>query len=181
MSDKIHLIYISAISVLFTLLWLSLNRSEKVEEVTKYVSDTLYLVKRDSFIEYVPKYIEKTKIDTLYLPTNNEPLFPLPIEQKHYQSVDNYDVWISGYEPQLDSIKTYSKVEYRTITNNITKEVLVNEWNLYPYIGFKSLNNEWMPSIGLMVKSPKTLMYGVEIGMYGEDVYWGVNVAYKLK
>lgn len=32
----------------------------------------------------------------------------LPVTQKHYSSID-YDAWVSGYEPQLDSIRTYSR------------------------------------------------------------------------
>lgn len=32
----------------------------------------------------------------------------LPVTQKHYSAID-YDAWVSGYEPQLDSIRTYSR------------------------------------------------------------------------
>lgn len=32
----------------------------------------------------------------------------LPIESKHYEG-ENYEAWISGYEPSLDSIKVYQR------------------------------------------------------------------------
>lgn len=32
----------------------------------------------------------------------------LPIESKHY-TAESYDAWVSGYEPQLDSIKVYNR------------------------------------------------------------------------
>ncbi len=179
--NKIHLSYLFIIAVLVTLLVLSLNRGCKVEVKEKRVTDTLVITKIDTVIEYKPKYITRKITDTLYLPTQNQSLLTLPIEQKHYKIEGIYDVWVSGYKPQIDSIKTYPKVEYRTITNTITKEVVKKEWNLYTYVGFKRLSNSWQPSVGLMVKSPKYLIMGVEFGAINNEMYYGVNFGFKIK
>jgi hypothetical protein len=44
----------------------------------------------------------------------------VPITSKHYQAKE-YDAWVSGYEPSLDSIKVYKETQY--ITETITKTV----------------------------------------------------------
>lgn len=179
--SKIHLSYLFIIVVLVTLLVLSLNRGCKVEVKEKRVTDTLVITKIDTVIEYKPRYITSKIIDTLYLPTHTQSSLLLPLTQKFYTSEGIYDVWISGYEPQLDSIKTYPKVEYRTITNTITKEVIKKEWNFYTYMGFKRLSNSWQPSVGVISKSPKNLIMGVEFGAINNEMYYGVNLGFNIK
>lgn len=41
----------------------------------------------------------------------------LPVTQKHYSSID-YDAWVSGYDPQLDSIRTYSRRSIITLPSS---------------------------------------------------------------
>lgn len=48
----------------------------------------------------------------------------IPIESKHYHGKE-YDAWVSGYEPSLDSIKVYRETQY--ITEKITKVVKDNK------------------------------------------------------
>ena len=45
----------------------------------------------------------------------------LPITQKHYQN-DNYQAWVSGVMPNLDSIEVYHKTQLVTETITITKK-----------------------------------------------------------
>lgn len=180
--SKIHLSYCILIGVLVALLCLCLNKEQKVEVVRECVTDTLYLEKVDTLQIFKPIMIERRIIDTLYLPSNDKDTLYLPIEQKHYSRTYSYDAWVSGYKPQLDSIRVYNKVEYKTITNTITKEIEYNRWNLYTYMGFKHINDKFLPSIGLMTKSPKSSIYMIEIGLdNNKDLFFGVNVGYKLK
>lgn len=39
----------------------------------------------------------------------------LPISQKHYED-STFSAWVSGYQPNLDSIKVYQRKEIQTIT-----------------------------------------------------------------
>jgi hypothetical protein len=48
----------------------------------------------------------------------------VPITSKHYGSKD-YDAWVSGYEPSLDSIKVYKETQY--ITETITRTIKDNK------------------------------------------------------
>ena len=75
-------------------------------------------------------------------------LVEVPITSKHYQAPE-YDAWVSGYEPSLDSIKVYQKTEY--ITETVTKSKPPNRFSVglqggYGY-GFKS--KTWEPYVGL--------------------------------
>lgn len=72
----------------------------------------------------------------------------VPIESRHYHGKE-YDAWVSGYEPSLDSIKVYQQKEY--ITETITKSKPPNRFSVglqggYGY-GFKS--KQWEPYVGL--------------------------------
>ena len=62
-----------------------------------------------------PKYITKYVIDTLVIEKEGTTL-SLPVIQKHYSQNGIYDAWVSGVSAELDSIRTYNKTEYKTIT-----------------------------------------------------------------
>ena len=100
----------------------------KIERDTVSVTDTI--------VKYQPKPIEVEKVRTeyQYLPVvknvydtivktdvvtlHDSVLVQVPITSKHYGSKD-YDAWVSGYNPSLDSIRTYNTTQY--ITETITK------------------------------------------------------------
>ena len=90
----------------------------KVKVDTLFVYDTIFIEK--------PVINKVEIIDTLLLPVpitdtlmlHDTVLVHLPIEQRQY-SDPRYTAWVSGYRPQLDSIRIYQQTEY------ITKEVKV--------------------------------------------------------
>lgn len=80
------------------------------------IVDTIKVVKPIAVDSVVTRYkwvnVERVK-DTTIVNEVSEVVFDtiqvrLPIESKHY-STTNYDAWVSGYEPCLDSIKVYSR------------------------------------------------------------------------
>lgn len=171
------MLYIVVIVVLVTLLFSS---KRQIKVVENRVTDTILKIRVDTLTRYVPKYITKKTTDTIYLQANDKNEVAIEIEQKHYSENGVYDAWISGYQTNLDSIKTYPRVEYRTITNNITKEIYKSTIDLYPYIGFKRLNDKVGQVIGLSIKMPKKWMYSAEIGVMDNNMMYGVTVGYKL-
>lgn len=175
--NKFHLLYIIVIVVLVALL---LASKRQIKVVENRVTDTIVKTRIDTITRYVPKYIVKKTIDTIYLPANNEDKVAITIEQRHYQEKDVYDAWVSGYCPSLDSIKTYPRVEYRTITNNVTKEIYKSTMDFYPYIGFRHFDDKIGQVIGLSVKMPKKWMYSGEIGVMDNKLMYGITVSYKL-
>lgn len=177
MNKSFHLLYIVVILVLVALVFSS---KRQIKVVENRVTDTILTIKVDTFTKYIPKYVTKKTTDTLYLPLNDKNEVAIEIEQKHYNENGVYDVWISGYKPRLDSIKTYQRAEYRTITNNITKEIYKSTIDFYPYIGFKKLDDKVGQVIGLTMKMPKKWMYSAEIGVMDNEMMYGVTVGYKL-
>ena len=84
--------------------------SARIKWVTRWlpmaVHDTI-----DHFVE-----VSKMMHDTVAV--------QVPITSKHYGSKD-YDAWVSGFEPSLDSIKVYNETQY--ITETITRTVKDNK------------------------------------------------------
>ena len=177
MNKVFHLLYIVVIVVLVALLFAS---KRQIKVVENRVTDTILHLKIDTITQYVPKYVTKKTTDTIYLQANDKNEVAIEIEQKHYSENGVYDAWISGYKPQLDSIKIYPRVEYKTITNNITKEIYKSTIDFYPYIGFKRLDDKIGQVIGLSVKMPKKWIYSAEIGVMDNKMMYGVTVGYKM-
>lgn len=106
---------------------------EKVARDTLIVHDTVPDInptpKDSATIKYITRFLPISKRDTSpradhFIEVNNmvhdTVEVQVPITSKHYQSKD-YDAWVSGYEPSLDSIKVYKETQY--ITETITKTV----------------------------------------------------------
>lgn len=171
------MLYIVVIVVLVTLLFSS---KRQIKVVENRVTDTILKIRVDTLTRYIPKYVTKKTTDTIYLQANDKNEVAIEIEQKHYSENGVYDAWISGYKPQLDSIKTYPRVEYRTITNNITKGIYKSTIDFYPYIGFRRLDDNIGQVFGLTIKMPKKWIYSAEIGVMDNKMMYGVTVGYKL-
>lgn len=175
--NKFHLLYIVVIVVLVALL---LASKRQIKVVENRVTDTIYSVRIDTLLirQPEPKYIHI--VDTFYISSDNCTNVQLPIEQRYYSDNGVFDLWISGYNPKLDSIKTYPRVEYRTITNNVTKGIYKSTLDFYPYIGFRFLDDKVGQVIGLSIKMPKKWMYSGEIGVMDNKLMYGVTVSYKI-
>lgn len=98
-----------------------------IETITR---DTVTVV--DTIPHYYPQPVDGTKVKTEYrwltrvehstdtLIQHDSVLVEVPIESRHYHEAE-FDAWVSGYEPSLDSIKVYQKTEY--INTTITQVV----------------------------------------------------------
>ena len=103
-------------------LWLCLlitrctNKAATEPTLRDTIVDTIKVVKPLAVDSVVTRYkwvnVERVK-DTTIVNEVSEVVFDtirirLPIESKHY-TAESYDAWVSGYEPQLDSIKVYQR------------------------------------------------------------------------
>ena len=101
---------------------------EKVARDTVCVRDTVFdyqPVPVDSAkIRYVTRFLPVVRRDTVsrveLITLHDSVQVEVPITSKHYQAKE-YDAWVSGYEPSLDSIKVYKETKY--ITETITKTI----------------------------------------------------------
>ena len=111
----------------------------KVKVDTLFICDTIFIEK--------PVIRKVEIIDTLLLPVpytdtlmlHDTVLVHLPIEQLQY-SDPRYTAWVSGYRPQLDSIRIYQQTEY--ITKEIKMVTKPKRWGLGLQAGYGvSLHN----------------------------------------
>ena len=96
------------------------------------------------------KWLTRVTTDTVtrFTVQHDSVLVEVPIESRHYNAPE-YDAWVSGYMPSLDSINVYQKTEY--ITETVTLSKPPNRFSIglqggYGY-GFKS--KTWEPYVGI--------------------------------
>ena len=105
----------------------------KVKVDTLFVYDTIFVEK--------PVINKVEIIDTLLLPVpitdtlmlHDTVLVHLPIEQRQY-SDPRYTAWVSGYRPQLDSIRIYQQREF--ITKEIKTVTKSKRWGIGLQAGY---------------------------------------------
>lgn len=92
------------------------HSTESEQPLRDTIVDTITVVKPIAVDSVITRYkwvnVERVK-DTTIVNEVSEVVFDtirvrLPIESKHYEG-DNYEAWVSGYEPSLDSIKVYQR------------------------------------------------------------------------
>ena len=150
------------------------EQNEVVKEIT--IVDTVRVHTTDTITRYEPKYITKSVVDTLYI---TDTLF-LPITQKHYSEPNLYDVWVSGYEAKMDSIKTYNNTEYKYVDKEVTREVVKNKYELYLNGGLNAFSGAFIPKVGVTLTAPNKTLYNVNLGLYNGKVTYEIGVGIKL-
>lgn len=178
----------------------------KVERDTVVVYDTIhhhYPKPVDSaVVRYVTKVLPVVRYDTVHHVIGvdnmknsasfreNSVNFPqdsvaveVPITSKHYGAPE-YDAWVSGYEPSLDSIKVYQRTEY--ITERVTISKPPNKWELDAMAGidYNVTSQQYRPYAGgeLMYK-PNRLQVGIRGGIIKNDKaepFAGAVIKYRL-
>ena len=150
------------------------EQNEVIKEIT--IVDTCVVYKTDTIVRYEPKYIAKKVVDTLYIA---DTLF-LPITQKHYSEPNMYDVWVSGYEAKMDSIKTYNNTEYKYVEKEVTREVAVNKYELYLNGGLNAFSGAFIPKVGVTLTAPNKTLYNVNLGLYNGKITYEIGIGIKL-
>lgn len=166
------------IVVLLASLIISLTNN-KQEEIIKTTSDTITIVKLDTVKVKIPTFIKETIVDTIYLQNAKKDGYMIPISQRYYKGND-YEAWVSGYKPNLDSINLFQKNTINTITNTTTKEVYPKITDLYMNIGFDIIDNAPAPNLGLTVKFKRNFILDGHIGLHNKDIYYGLKLGFKL-
>lgn len=150
------------------------EQTEVIKEIT--IVDTVRSIQTDTITRYEPKYITKIVVDTLYI---TDTLF-LPITQKHYSERDKYDVWVSGYEAKMDSIKTYNKTEYKYVVKDVTREVVKSKYELYLNGGLNAFSGVFIPNVGISLTTPKKTLYRADFGVYNGGIVYSIGYGRKL-
>ena len=112
---------------------------------------------------------EKIPQDSVSFSARDSVLVEVPITSKHYGG-DQYDAWVSGYEPSLDSIKVYQRTEY--ITERVTLSKPPNRWELdiVGGIDYNIKQQRFTPHAGgELIYKPNRLQVGVRGGVIKAD------------
>ena len=138
------------------------------------IVDTIFLEK--------PKYYKEVVRDTVPLNqfVRNEDNY-LVVTQKEYRD-SNYVAWVSGVEPQLDSIMVFNNTEYVFKTSTIEKvktiEDKTGKW--FTGAGLYRLDNTLVPKINIVYQK-KRIMVGASVGLYNKQPLYGADINYKIK
>ena len=185
MSNKRRLLYCALVAVVLLAALAIYNRCSSRAEVVKVERDTVvvydtiphyYPVPKDSaVVKYVTRYLRRTDTVEQFIAVNNMTdhfadtskmiAVEVPITSKHYSCKD-YDAWVSGYEPSLDSIKVYQRTEY--ITERVTISKPPNKWELDAMAGidYNVTSQHYSPYAGgELLYKPNRLQVGIRGGV----------------
>lgn len=152
---------------------------QPIEESVKRDTVTLW----DTIPHYYPKPVEVERLRTEYkwltrvqpvgktdtLTLHDSVLVEVPITSKHYNSPE-YDAWVSGYEPSLDSIRTYNKTEYITEVRTISKPPNKWEFDIVGGIDYNTAKQKFTPYAGgELLYKPSRLQFGIQGGIIRAD------------
>ena len=151
-----------------------------------------YETKTDTVIEYEivmdTTFIERPKLckeiirDTVWLDSllDND-CNHLIVSQKEYRDSD-YVAWVSGIEPQLDSIMVFKNTEYvfKTATIETIKTIEDRKGNLFAGAGLYRLGKTFIPKVNIAYQK-KSIMVGASVGLYNNQPIYGIDFNFKVK
>ena len=83
--------------------------------VVGYITEKLPIANRKETNSLIKSQLEDSTKKTDSDSVKDSVEVVIPITQKHYED-STFSAWVSGYEPNLDSIKVYQRKEIQTIT-----------------------------------------------------------------
>jgi hypothetical protein len=134
----------------------------------RYITRYLPIAKRDTSSR-VDHFIDVNKMVDNLADTSKMIAVEVPITSKHYQAKE-YDAWVSGYEPSLDSIKVYKETQY--ITERVTLSKPPNKWELDAVAGldYNITSQHFTPYAGgELLYKPNRLQFGIHGGVAKTD------------
>lgn len=149
---------------------------------TDTISVTEYKTIVDTIFVDKPKYYKEVVRDTVQLNqfVRNEDKY-IVVTQKEYMD-SNYVAWVSGVEPQLDSIIVFKNTEYvfKTATIENIKNIEDRKGKLFAGAGLYRLGKTFVPKVNIAYKK-KIIMVGASVGLYNNQPMYGIDFNLKVK
>ena len=152
------------------------NYETKTDTVTEYK-----IVRDTTFVER-PKVYKEIIRDTIQLNSLlDNGSKHLVVSQKEYRDSD-YVAWVSGIEPQLDSIIVFKNTEYvfKTSTIETVKTIEDKTGKWFTGAGLYRLDNTLVPKLNVVYQK-KRIMVGASVGLYNNQPIYGVDINFKVK
>ena len=149
---------------------------------TKKDTVTEYKIVRDTTFVESPKVYKEIIRDTIQLNSLlDNGSKHLVVSQKEYRDSD-YVAWVSGIEPQLDSIMVFNNTEYifKTSTIETVKTIEDKTGKCFIGAGLYRLDNALVPKLNVVYQK-KRIMVGASVGLYNNHPIYGVDINYKIK
>ena len=140
------------------------NYETKTDTVTEYK-----IIRDTAFVER-PKLCKEIIRDTVWLDSLLDNDYNhLIVSQKEYRD-SNYVAWVSGVEPQLDSIMVFNNTKYvfKTYTNEKVKTIEDKTGKWFAGAGLYRLDNTFVPKLNI-VSQKNRLMLGASVGWYNNQ------------
>lgn len=140
----------------------------------KEVKDTIFIDKPKCYKEI----IRDTVPINMYVENKSNYLVAT---QKEYRD-SNYIAWVSGVEPQLDSIMVFNNTEYvfKTSTIETVKTIEDKTGKWFMGTGLYRLDNTLVPKLNVVYQK-KRIMVGASVGLYNNQPIYGVDINFKVK
>ena len=152
------------------------NYETKTDTVTEYK-----IIRDTTFVER-PKLCKEIIRDTVWLDSLLDNDYNhLIVSQKEYRDSD-YVAWVSGIEPQLDSIMVFKNTEYvfKTSTIETVKTIEDKTGKWFTGAGLYRLDNTLVPKLNVVYQK-KRIMVGASVGLYNNQPIYGVDINFKVK
>ena len=150
--------------------------------VTKTDTVTEYKIIRDTTFVERPKLCKEIIRDTVWLDSllGND-YNHLIVSQKEYKD-SNYVAWVSGVEPQLDSIMVFNNTEYvfKTSTIETVKTIEDKTGKWFMGAGLYRFDNALVPKLNVVYQK-KRIMVGASVGLYNKQPIYGVDFNFNVK
>ena len=149
---------------------------------TKKDTVTEYKIVRDTTFVERPKVYKEIIRDTIQLNSLlDNGIKHLVVSQKEYRD-SNYVAWVSGIEPQLDSIMVFNNTEYvfKTATIETVKTIEDKTGKCFMGAGLYRLDNALVPKLNVVYQK-KRIMVGASVGLYNNQPIYGVDINLKVK
>lgn len=149
---------------------------------TKTDTVTEYKIFRDTTFVENPKLCKEIIRDTVWLDSLRYNGYNhLIASQKEYRD-SNYVAWVSGVEPQLDSIMVFNNTEYvfKTSTIETVKTIEDKTGKWFMGTGLYMLDNTLVPKLNIVYQK-KRITVGASVGLYNKNPIYGLDINYKIK
>ena len=149
---------------------------------TKTDTVTEYKIFRDTTFVENPKLCKEIIRDTVWLDSLRYNGYNhLIASQKEYRD-SNYVAWVSGVEPQLDSIIVFKNTEYvfKTATIETIKNIEDRKGKLFAGAGLYRLGKTFVPKVNIAYQK-KSIMVGASVGLYNNQPIYGIDINFKVK
>ena len=149
---------------------------------TDTISVTEYKTIVDTIFVDKPKYYKEVSRDTVHINqfVRNEDNY-LVVSQKEYRDT-NYVAWVSGVEPQLDSIMVFNNTEYvfKTSTIETVKTIEDKTGKWFTGAGLYRIDKTLVPKLNVVYQK-KRIIVGASVGLYNNQPIYGLDFNFKVK